>query len=144
MKAHWPKWTFAGQELKVWLEELRKFDYETAKYAINELYKTWESIRYPKMPTIMGAISKLSRAKRQSGKRVVQLYTILRQDGRRRWYPFAGDSNAPREAIERDAEFKRDKANKMYPDDKHIIQYLSTDREMAPAKFYNVAALKRD
>ena len=120
MKVHWPKWEFVGQELKVWLEELRKFDYEIAKTAINELYKVWESPRYPKMPIVMGNIRKLSITKNRIRKRIVQLYVILREDGRRRWAPFAGDANTPREIIERDAEFKREQANKMYKEN-HII-----------------------
>lgn len=125
MKVHWPKWEFKGQELRVWIEELRKFDYENAKYAINELYKTWDSIRYPKMPTIMGAIRKLSHARRPK-KRQCRLYTIIRSDGRRRWWPFWGNANAPRQAIETDAEIKRDAANRMWPEN-HPIQYHSTE-----------------
>lgn len=128
MKAHWPKWEFRGQELRVWIEELRKFDYETAKTAINELYKVWESTRYPKMPIVMGNIRKLARAKRQAGKRIVPLYTITRQDGKRRWSPFFGDPNTPREVVERDAEIKRADANRMWPEN-HIIQYHSTDKK---------------
>lgn len=131
MKVHWPKWEFKGQELKVWLEELRKFDYETAKNAINELYKTWSSTRYPKMPQIMVNIRKLAIAKRQSDKRLVPLYTILRPDGRRRWYPFNGNANAQRQAVEQDAEIKRDAANREYGDD-HIIQYHRTDEKKEP------------
>ena len=127
MKVHWPKWEFRGQELKVWIEELRKFDYETAKYAINELYKVWESTRYPKLPIIMGNIRKLSRAKRQSGYRLARLYTILRQDGRPRWFPFNGNANTPRGEIEQAAEKMRTEANRLYPGDNHIIQYHSTD-----------------
>lgn len=131
MKAHWPKWEFKGQELKVWLEELRKFDYETAKTAINELYKTWQSNRYPKMPFIMGNIRKLSIAKRPK-KRLVALYTILRPDGVRLWSPFWGDANTPQQAIETDAEIKRGGANRIYGDG-HIIRYHSTD-ELEPEK----------
>ena len=138
MKAHWPKWEFRGQELKVWIEELRKFDYETAKYAINELYKVWESTRYPKLPIIMGNIRKLSQAKQQSEKRTVPLYEILRQDGRRRGPPFVGDANASQHAIETDAEIKRDMVNRTYGDG-HIIKYLDKEKDMLPAKFYNKA-----
>ena len=138
MKAHWPKWEFRGQELKVWIEELRKFDYETAKYAINELYKVWESTRYPKLPIIMGNIRKLSRAKKQSEKRDVPLYEILRPDGRRRWAAFVGDANTPRAEVEKDAGIKRDTANRTHGDG-HIIQYLNTENDMLPAKFYNKA-----
>ena len=141
IKAHWGKWEFAGQELKVWIEELRKFDYKTAKDAINELYKVWTSTRYPKMPIIMGNIRKLAIAKGRVERRDAPLYVILRQDGRPRWEPFVGNANAPQEIIERDAEFKRDEANKIWPDESHIIQYLSKDKEMQVAKFYNKANL---
>jgi hypothetical protein len=128
MKAHWPKWEFVGQELKVWIEELRKFDYETAKTAINELYKVWESSRYPKMPIIMGNIRKLAIAKRTAEKRLCRLFTITRQDGRRRWFPFVGDANTPRPEVEKEAERMRAEANRLYPGDNHVVVYHSTDK----------------
>lgn len=148
LKVHWDKWVFKGQELKVWIEELRKFDYEIAKEAINELYKTWASNRYPKMPAIMGAVRGLSHSKRKSDKRLCQLFTICRQDGRRRWFPFVGDANTPREEVEKEAERMRAEANRLYSGSSHIVHYHSTDEEtteeLPPAKFYNKAKVQDD
>ena len=128
MKAHWPKWEFAGQELRVWIEELRKFDYETAKTAINELYKAWESPRYPKMPIVIGNIRKLAKLQRRAESRLVQLFTICKQDGKRRWFPFTGDANAPREEVTKRAEFLAAEANRLWPEEKHIIHYHGTEK----------------
>jgi hypothetical protein len=130
MKAHWPKWEFKGQELKVWLEELRKFEYEIAKYAINELYKVWQSNRYPKMPIVMGNIRKLAIAKSRAEKKLVRLFTITRQDGRPRWFPFTGYNNISQEEIEKRAEQLRAEANRLWPDEEeHIVCYHSLEAE---------------
>ena len=127
MKAHWPNWNFTGEELFVWMRDLRKYDYETAKEAINDLYDKWDSNRYPKKPHIMALIRGLSKARRQANKRLVSLFVILRQDGRPRWKPFTGDANTPREEVEKRAEQLRTEANRLCPDESHVIQYLSTD-----------------
>ena len=129
MKAHWPNWVFKGQELFVWMKELRKFDYETAKEAINDLYIKWDSNRYPKMAHIMASIRGLCNARRQANKRLVALFVITRQNGTPRWFPFTGDVNTPREEVEKQAEDLRQEANRLYQGSQHIVHYLNTDEE---------------
>lgn len=127
MKAHWPNWEFKGQELFVWMQELRKFDYNTTKNAINELYKSWTKDRYPKMPHILASIRNLSNQNRQMNKRLASLFVIAKQDGVRRWWPFVGDVNTPKEEIQKRAEQLREEANRLYLGEHHIVHYLSTD-----------------
>jgi len=128
IQAHWPKWNFKGQELRVWIEELHKFDYETAKAAINELYRTWEKIYMPKMPHMLGAIRRQVVSRRDGeGKRTGPLFGIIRADGRPRWRKFSGDMNMPRQEIEVIAEKLCRHANQLEPD--HYIEYYSTDEE---------------
>ncbi len=136
MKPHWPSWEFKGQELFVWIRELRKFDYETAKEAINDLYVNWESNRYPKMPHIMASIRGLSKTRKQANKRLVALFVITKQNGVQRWFPFVGDANTPREDVERRAEALRQEANRLYQDEQHIIHYLNTDEEGEDTGYY--------
>ena len=143
MKAHWPNWNFAGQELRVWIEELRKYDYETAKNAINELYKSWEKDRYPKMPHILGSIRRHAQARRRADKRLVPLFEITRQDGTRRWWPFVGDANSPRELVSRRAEQIQQQANRLYPTDKHIVFYLNTEEKEELKGDYGPGARQR-
>ena len=114
MKSHWPNWNFVGDELIVWLEELRKFDFEMARNAINQLYKSWTKERYPKMPQIMAAIRNFAKARREQNKRVAPLYGIFRQDGRPRYTSFWGDPTLPKQEIERMALRDCQKTNDMW------------------------------
>jgi hypothetical protein len=132
MKAHWTNWNFAGQELKVWIEELRKFDYETARTAINELYKSWDKDRYPKMPQILRAIRSYCKMKKQVGRKIAPLFEILRADGKRLWAPFAGDITMAKEEIERIAEFYRNEADCLESTQKHIIKYRKIQSQTEP------------
>jgi len=120
LKAHWPYWDFKGQEYVVWVQELRKFDHDTAKTAIDELYKGWNSNRYPKMPQIMAAIRTESKRNREPVE-CVAVFTIEREDGRQRWNPFWGNPRIPRPELERRAEVLVNEANRMHPNDRHII-----------------------
>ena len=126
MKAHWPNWEFKSQELKVWLEELRKFDFDTAKNAINELYKTWEKDRYPKMPHIMAAIRQYIAAQYKTGQPAA-LFGILTKDGRKRFFDTWGNADCPRQEIEAKAERVRQYCNDNI-EPGHIVHFYSTDK----------------
>ena len=127
LKSHWPNWEFKGQEFVVWVEELRKFDFETAKTSINELYKGWKGERYPKMAHIMAAIRDYARSRFRQGK-VVKLYAIFCADGKLRWKPFWGNGQRPREEIEIRAGQKLARANDI--ETGHFIQYYNVNDDV--------------
>uniref|UniRef100_A0A6M3JD49 Uncharacterized protein n=1 Tax=viral metagenome TaxID=1070528 RepID=A0A6M3JD49_9ZZZZ len=127
IKAHWPNWDFRGQELKVWIDELRKFDFDTAKNAINELYKTWEKDRYPKMPHIMAAIRQYVAAKYKTGRQAA-LFGILTKDGRKRFFDWWGNADCPRQEIEDKAERVRQYCNDNI-EPGHIVHFYNIDEK---------------
>jgi len=112
LKTHWPAWDFKGQEIVVWIEELRRFDFQAAKEGINACYREWDGKQYPRMKTILRFIRQYSRSKvRASGFR--EHYRICRPDGRLRWQPFWGPVNVPQQDIEEDAAVKLERANQI-------------------------------
>ena len=127
IKAHWQNWDFKGQELAVWVRELLKFDYDSAKQAINSLYLSWQKDRYPKIAHIMGAIRRSAKS-RQTGGRQAALFGIFRQDGTRRSRDFWGSASTSKESVRQYAELLCEMINQIY-DEKHFIQYYSTDEE---------------
>jgi len=123
IKAHWPNWDFKGQELVVWMQELRKFDHEAAKQGINDLYAEWDSERYPKMPHILRAIRDYAKSRRQQGK-LAKLYQIENEDGKPIWKPFWGNAAIPRQELEPEAERLCKEADRMFPGQKHIARWF--------------------
>ena len=127
IQAHWPSWEFKGQELAVWIKELRRFDFETSKQAINDLYLSWKSDRYPKIAHIMAKIKENVQRKHEKG-RMIALFGIFRKDGRRRWFDFWGWDNTPREIIEEHANRVCKYANDVI-EPGHYIHYYSTEEK---------------
>lgn len=125
LKAHWPNWNFSGEELVVWLRELRKFDFDSAREAINKLYISWEKERYPKMAHIMRAIRNHAGEKTNTGGQR-KLFGIFRQDGRRRYCDFWGPAKTPVQEIEKRARFICERANEEHGQG-HYYQVYSDD-----------------
>jgi len=134
LKAHWPAWEFKGQELKVWLDELRKFDASTAEQAIDELYKSWDSTRYPKMPQIMAKIRDRMQHNRQQHVECVPLYQILREDGSPKGRPIFGPSNLAGEQLTEIATRHIGHINRMFPGTRH--SYITIDNTTEQAEQY--------
>lgn len=127
IQAHWPNWEFRGQELVIWLKELRKFDYETAKQAINDLYLSWTKERYPKIAHIMAQIRLTAKQKYGTG-RMTALFGIFTKEGKRKWCDFWGMANWPEQEIKSFAERVQTYANDtMEPG--HYIHYYNTDEK---------------
>ena len=128
LKAHWPGWDFKGQEIVVWIEELRQFDFNAAREGIDACYKEWDGKQYPRMKTILRFIRQYSRSKiRAFGIR--EHYRICRPDGRLRWQPFWGAANVAQQDIEEDASVKLERANQIEP---HYIVWPKQESMAAP------------
>lgn len=129
IKAHWPGWEFKGRELAVWIEELRRFDFQAAREGADACYKEWDGKQYPRMKTILRFIRRHAMKKvRSSGIR--EHYCICRVDGRLRWFPFWGAADAPQQDIEEDAAEKLSTANCM--ETGHYIQWPKKENIAVP------------
>lgn len=123
LKVHWPNWNFEGEELFVWIKALRPFELNTAKDAINDLYASWNSDRYPKMPSILGAIHGASALHHQASP-VIKRYQIENEEGKPIWRPFYAKANIARQELEPEAERLCKEADRMFPGQKHIARWF--------------------
>ena len=105
IRGHWENWPSGAEEVYVWVKALQPFDFNLARDAINELYAGWKGERYPKMAGILAAIHKYARSRHKHAEKVLH-YTIMRANGRRRWFSFWGLAGIPRQDIEEDASEK--------------------------------------
>jgi hypothetical protein len=135
LQSHWPKWSFAGDELFVWVKNLRRFDCDVARRAINGVYENYEGMGHPKMPTIMKAIRELSSREHRAGARTIPLYEILKPDGTSAWKPFFGRSDWQDEDVKKDAERKRGRADELYGKG-HIVHFLAAQEEGPDEGYY--------
>lgn len=135
LKTHWPNWKFDGQELFVWVKNLRQFDYDVARTAVNTVYESYDGMGHPRMPTIMKAIRDLAVKQHRAGSRTIPLYEIVGPDGIAKWSPFFGRSDWPDEDVRKDAERKRARADELYGKG-HVVDYLAAPDEEEPDEGY--------
>jgi len=115
IRGHWENWPSGAEEVYVWVRALKPFDFNIARDAINDFYANWKSDRYPKMAGIVAAIRRYARTQHRHAD-TVKHYTIMRANGRRRWFPFWGRAGLPRQDIEEDASNKLAQAMIAEPD----------------------------
>jgi len=131
LNSHWPTWTFPPEETKVWVRELRKYDYIRAKSAIDNFYMAQTKQGKPAPGAIRAALraNALENRDQQQGKRTGPLFGICRADGRLRWRKFSGDLNMPRQEVENMAGKFCRYANQLEAG--HYYVLYSTDEETA-------------
>lgn len=120
IRGHWENWPSGAEEVYVWVRALKPFDFNIARDAINDFYANWKSDRYPKMAGIVVGIRRYARTQHRHAD-TVKHYTIMRANGRRRWFPFWGRAGLPRQDIEEDAALKLEWANHIEAG--HYIQW---------------------
>lgn len=135
LKTHWPNWKFDGQELFVWVKNLRPFDYDVARTAVNSVYESYDGMGHPRMPTIMTAIQDLAAKQHRASSRTIPLYEILNPDGKPKWSPFYGRSDWPDEDVKKDAERKRARADELYGKG-HVVHYLAAPEDDPDDGYY--------
>lgn len=124
---HWSNWPNTDAELYVWVKALAPFDFKLAQDAIDDFYAAWDSERYPKMPKILAFIRGYMKSHRRQGDNLGPLYQIEDETGRLVWRPFWGSLRTPQADIEAEADRRREEADKMFPDRKHIVHYLKPE-----------------
>lgn len=129
IRGHWENWPSGNEELLVWVKALKPFDFSLARDAINDLYEHWDEKNYPKIARILAAIHRYAKSKhRHDG--IIKHYTIMRADGRRRWFPFWGKAGLPKQDIEEDASEKLACAKLHEPD--NFILWPAQEQELVP------------
>jgi len=127
-RVHWPNWNFPLEEAAVWVKELRRYDYDRAKTAINTFYMAQTKQGKPPPASLKAALrNSIERKDQKEGELTGPLFGIKRADGRLRWHKFTGNLNMAQQDIEAMAlKFCR-YANLL--ETGHYIEYYSTDTE---------------
>lgn len=140
-KSHWPNWRFEGEETKVWTGILRKYDYVSAKTAINNFYILQTKQGKPAPALIVEVLRQNAYSRETRPNEPILLYTIIKESsylaGRssgiygKRFYISGKKQKPASEEIERMAERDRRLANQIYGENHIIIRSWEHEKEIA-------------
>jgi len=123
LKAHWPNWNFNGEETLVWIRELRKYDYELAKIAINNFYLAQTKQGKPAPAHLLAALNRTARKQQKRESEInepVLLFEIISEYRTRGQRFFCNPPKPADPEIEAYSERCRQAFNAMYGGN-HII-----------------------
>ena len=104
---YWPTWKFTPAQTSAWVRKLYRYDFAKAKACVEGLYTRWEKQGKPGAGQIFQALNQavIPRGEEDSGD-PVQLYNIIRPDGKRAGFPVSSAKGVPRdvEGVRREAE----------------------------------------
>jgi hypothetical protein len=124
LKAHWPNWTFNGKETLVWIRELRKYNYEMAKAAINNFYMAQTKQGKPAPAHLLMALRKYARIRQEKeegqSREPVLLFEIIKEGRERGQRFFSNPSKPSDQEIEEYSERGRKAFNSLYGGN-HIV-----------------------
>ena len=123
-KAHWPNWRFEEEETLVWIKTLRRFDFNKAKAAINNLYMSWEKQGKPPAAKIKNALRSTVESKQSNGP--IILYEIIRK-GKKHGMRFCANSIPPIDELEREAGEKLERCNQLYNREHILIRHWENE-----------------
>ena len=95
LRGHWPGWEFTTAQIYGWAKRLKGYDFQRAKDCIANLAFRWNKPGKPPVGVIFTAMEKaiIPRDSETSGP--VQLYVIIRPDGRPAGRPIASPRGVP-------------------------------------------------
>ena len=105
--ASWPKWEFNEHHRGQWGKRLWKFDFAKAKAVILDFAFKYVKPGHPPAGQIMAILYKAAMTpKEMQDTDTVQLYSIIRSDGRRAGFPVSSARGIPAnvEAVQKEAE----------------------------------------
>lgn len=120
----WPKLIVCTDDTEGWLKRLWRFDYEKARKCVQDFKFNRTRQGLPPTGAVLGAMKPAVLAKEVTGGEPVELYVIIRPDGRAAGHPVASSKGVPAdaEAVQREAEELRKQLAGDRPD--YIVQYL--------------------
>ncbi|MFX0194594.1 MAG: hypothetical protein ACFFCW_00605 [Candidatus Hodarchaeota archaeon] len=127
LKAHWPNWIFNHEEIVVWVKELRKYDYNLAKTAVNNFYMQQIKQGKPAPAHLRMALRKNARAqKEKQNNEPILLFEIIKE-GRERGQRFFCNQPKPAEQeIENYSERVRKLFNAMYRGNHYVVRQFES------------------
>ena len=123
MQRHWPNWLFDGEELRCWLHQLRQYDYQRARAAINNLYMSREKPGKPPAGLVVRVL-KATRTKSKKDNEPRLLYEVIKH-GRvmgQRFYGTPGQL-ANTGGLEAESENRRQEFDNFYGGKHHIVRH---------------------
>ena len=129
-KAHWPNWIFSIEETKVWVRQLRHYDYNLAKTAINNFYMAQTRQGKPAPGALIAALRNKARAQDQKTKNndPVLICEILRE-GKPKGQRFYGKHLPPNEVCEKTADKLRENFDNLYGGNHIVIRHWASPAE---------------
>ena len=126
-KAHWPNWIFSIEETKVWVRQLRYYDFMLAKTAINNFYMAQTRQGKPAPGALIAALRNKARAQDQSAMNngPVLICEILRE-GKPRGERFFGKYLPPNEVCEKMSDKLREKFDNLYGGNHIVIRHWAS------------------
>ena len=123
LKSHWPNWTFSGEETLVWIRELRKYNYNLAKVAVNNFYMSQTKQGKPAPAHLLMALTKNARVQQQKqSNEPVLLFEIIKE-GRKRGQRFFQNLPKPsNQEIEACSERGRMAFNALYGGNHYVVR----------------------
>lgn len=106
LQVGWPKWQFTDRDKGEWAKRLWPFDFEKAKKIILQFAFDYKKPGRPPTGQIFAILHKNARLPRDRvNTDVVQLYTIIRPDGRVAGFPVSSARGVPAnaEAVQKEA-----------------------------------------
>ena len=106
LQGYWPKLIVSADDIQGWLKRLWRFDYEKAKTCVERFKFSRTRQGLPPAGVILGAMKAAVIPKEGSGGEPVELYVIIRPNGKRDGFPVASARGVPAntEAVQLEAE----------------------------------------
>jgi hypothetical protein len=128
---HWPNWKFEDEEFTFWVKILKKYDYEKATQAINNLYANWEKQGKPPAGIITKTLnSTLNISEKNKTNEPVLLYSILKPNKDIKQclgMGYAGDPYRADESIEISANNDKYRCERAYGEPCTVIRIWEGD-----------------
>ena len=123
-QAHWPNWSFPVEEMKTWVNVLRRYDFIQARTAINNFYITQTRQGKPPPAVLIAVLNKNARAQGQKAKSndPVLIFEILKE-GKPRGQRFFGKNMPQNEVCEKASEALRESFDNLYGGNHIVIRH---------------------
>jgi hypothetical protein len=131
LRSHWPTWKFEGEELNVWVEKLRRYDYGRAKAAINNFYMAQTRQGKPAPGNILATLRQNAVDEQGMDQNIgpVLLYEIIKdsQPKGQKFFANIPRNVPPKEDIEKMSDVMRQNFDDLYGGEHVVVRHWATD-----------------